>query len=540
MKKITTIRYIFLTLLFVMLINPLTSAINQTTPEIQEKNNIDTKLLPNHIPQTQSLEDLDPLTDIHVTVTIDEIRALDEIDKHTDPDFFVKVFINEEKFTSPIWKNENHLENINWACDLDVPDTEEFVYITIELWDWNLGFNTRCDIASNDNQDTRRKELNLQYSLKSGHWIGDDMIYTPHSWYTDLSGYGRGNGCDDNSIYSDDNDCEIFFDITQTDYDHDGMPYWTETNIFQTDPTVDDRGRDDDKDGVPIEWEYKWGHEFGWQYNDEIDDYEIGHFWMYSPFEYNDHENLDPDGDSINNLEEYLTSQWGSDPFRKDIFVELDQMEEGPNGEPASVLSDTSKELMEKSFSRQNILLHLDDGTWSNTGSDMIPFDVETEASWDTPNNELDRIYQRYFLNNAPDDWRTGVFHYGVVIYQSSVVNGNAFGSNRFQISAKGLAKKARMPFPLTGDKDVVFASAYMHELGHSLGLMWLLGHDGGGYYIWQPLWWKSRPYRSIMNYGYMYGTICNLVDYSDGSRGKNDFDDWSNIDYSYFEESFN
>jgi len=33
-----------------------------------------------------------------------------------------------------------------------------------------------------------------------------------------------------------------------------------------------------------------------------------------------------------------------------------------------------------------------------------------------------------------------------------------------------------------------------------------------------------------------MYGSIWNLVDYSDGSRGKNDFDDWNNIDYSYFE----
>ena len=39
------------------------------------------------------------------------------------------------------------------------------------------------------------------------------------------------------------------------------------------------------------------------------------------------------------------------------------------------------------------------------------------------------------------------------------------------------------------------------------------------------------------MNYGYMYGTIWNLVDYSDGSHGKNDFDDWSNINFGYFEQ---
>ena len=34
------------------------------------------------------------------------------------------------------------------------------------------------------------------------------------------------------------------------------------------------------------------------------------------------------------------------------------------------------------------------------------------------------------------------------------------------------------------------------------------------------------------MNYGYMY----RLVDYSDGSRGKNDFDDWDRMDLTYFQ----
>ena len=34
------------------------------------------------------------------------------------------------------------------------------------------------------------------------------------------------------------------------------------------------------------------------------------------------------------------------------------------------------------------------------------------------------------------------------------------------------------------------------------------------------------------MNYGYTY----ILVDYSDGSRGMNDFDDWNNLDLTHFE----
>jgi hypothetical protein len=170
----------------------------------------------------------------------------------------------------------------------------------------------------------------------------------------------------------------------------------------------------------------------------------------------------------------------------------------------------------------------------------MIPFDESTDADWDTPNNELDQIYQQYFINNIPTEWWSGVFHYGVVIYQSSEVNGNAFGSNRYQISAKGLVQKSRLPFPMTGNKDVVLASAYMHELGHSLGLMWLLGHSENAYYPWQPLWWKFRPYRSVMNYGYMFGGFCNLIDYSDGSRGKNDYNDWANIDYYFFQDRLN
>ena len=89
----------------------------------------------------------------------------------------------------------------------------------------------------------------------------------------------------------------------------------------------------------------------------------------------------------------------------------------------------------------------------------------------------------------------------------------------------------------LCGPRDVVYASCYMHELGHTLGLDWLLGHQTPeGYGPQYPLWWLTRSYKSIMNYGYMYGFLYDLVDYSDGSRGKNDYDDWSNIDFSYFD----
>ncbi|MFH1014052.1 MAG: hypothetical protein V1769_06060 [Thermoplasmatota archaeon] len=480
----------------------------------------------------QTLTDIDPLVDVHVTVTIKEIRALDEIDKNSNPDFYVKVFINEDEYTSDVWKNEQYISELQWSCTCNVPDDVEDANIVIQLWDHNIGRDILCDIAANDNGNADRNDLTVLYSIKTGHWLGDDMTYIPHSWSMDLSGYGRGNGCDDNSIYIKDNDCEISFDITQNDYDSDGIPYWTETEIYHTDPTVDDRGRDDDNDGIPIEWEHRWGHIFDWQYDEENDEWYPTHAWFYHPFIWDDHTTFDPDNDGLNNIAEHLTSQWGSDPFRKDLFVELDQMNAGPNGEQASILPEGSKDLIRDSFSRQNVVFHLDDGTWEGeTGSEIIPFDDNGENStWE----EINEMYNEYFLHNDEHNWRKGVFHHGLVIYNAEWACGFCFRPDAFQISTLGMEKKVRSP--VCGSRDVVYASAYMHELGHSLGLMFLGGHTEEAYYPWQPLWWKFRPYKSIMNYGYMYGFIHDLVDYSDGSRGKNDFDDWSNLDLLYFQ----
>jgi hypothetical protein len=254
------------------------------------------------------------------------------------------------------------------------------------------------------------------------------------------------------------------------------------------------------------------------------------HDWFYDPFTFENHESLDPDGDSINNVEEYLTSEWDSDPFRKDIFVELDEMDGGPNGEQKSALPESSKELMYKAFNRQNIVLHLDDGEMG--GSEIIPFDCVGEK---TNMSEINEIYYNYFLHGDENNWRRGVFHYGLVLYSTVSAAGFAFRSNAFQISTVGMELKSSKSG--TRDRDIVYASAYMHELGHTLGLQWLGGHCEDGKYFWRLAWWKWRPYKSVMNYGYMYGFIHKLVDFSDGSRGKNDFDDWSNIDYSHFEK---
>ena len=485
-----------------------------------------------------NITDYDPLVDISLTFQLLKIRSLEKndnhlnfkeyIDKYSQPDFFVKVFINEEEFQSDIWRNTRYVYDPDWSVTVDVPDDVELVNITIQLWDWNLGFNQMCDISSDPSFFTDSYDVELIYSIKYGLWWGDDhKDNNGDPIGTDLSGYGRLNGCDDGSIYQHERDCELWFDIYQTDPDGDRIPYWSEVNIFETDPTVDDRGRDDDGDSIPYEWEYKYGH-FIWE---DWHSEEIQHYWIYNPFNNDDHDELDPDEDGLNNIEEYMTSQWDSDPFRKDLFVELDQMEAGPNGEPASIFPEESKELLRTVYNRRNIVYHLDDGFMG--GSDIIPFDEETTMSWGSQNSELYQIYLDYFLHGDENNWRRGIFHYGVLVYQCTLANGNAFGRDRYQISYKGLMEKTKIPF---FKRDIVFASAYMHECGHTLGIFH--GNTPGcddqeGRNIFTVNWWKWRPYKSVMNYGYMY----MMLDYSDGSRGKNDFNDWNRIDLTYFEK---
>ena len=467
--------------------------------------------------QSSSVEDIDPLVDLEVTVTIKEIRALKKMDNFGQADFFVVVYINDEKFRSKIWFNKNFI-NEPWSATLNVPDEEENVSIKIQLWDFNAGLPKLCDLNDDDGIFLNTYDVTLVYDLKNGHWSGDDYNYPYVSW-GDLSGYGRLNGCDDNSIYENERDCLMNFDITQNDYDNDTIPYWTEMNVYHTDPEVNDFGRDDDGDGVPIEWEFKWGTFMDYDWHSDT--------WVlvtyYDPFVYDDHMTLDPDADALSNYEEYLTSQWGSDPYRKDIFVELDQMEAGPNGEAASIFPEAGKDLIRDAFEKYNICFHLDDGVMG--GGEWIPFDNET------PRDELVLIYQDYFLHGNKNNWRRGVFHYGLLVYDATYA-GYVFGTDdnywgAYQISSKRVNKHA-----IISGKPTAYASVYMHELGHTLDIRIPGGHDDKSNYPWEPGWWKWRPYKSCMNYGYTYG----LVDYSDGSRGKRDHDDWNTLDFFAFQ----
>jgi hypothetical protein len=513
-----------------MMINLVPSVVSEKTEIGSFSDEMDSRL--NIVPS--SLEDLDPLVDQQVTVEITKIRAFDRIDRFSDPDFYVKVFINDNEFESPVWKNTKYVDNPNWAVTCDIPEDQENVTIKIQLWDWNLGVDRLCDIASN-NQKRAEKDIDIIYNVSVGHWYGDDYN-NKEPTFNDPSGYGRANGCDDNSFDREDRDCELYFNIYQNDFDGDNIPYWTEVNIYGTNPEIDNTGEDTDNDSIPIEWEHKWGWSSSWW----------GLYLRYSPLEWNDHKNLDLDKDGLDNYEEYLTSQYGSDPHRKDFFLELDQMQVGPNGE-GHFVPEESMILFREPFDKRNIVFHLDDGNWG--GGEILPFDKNTSKE------ELENYYLNHFLNGDLNYWRRGIFHYGLVIYRSDRYPGFVWRGEDspyldcWQISTRAHDNIAtRNPFYSYLRYDSfkpdfkrarIYAGAMMHENGHTLGIMGSNTpgcDDQDGKYPYEVDYWRWRNYKSVMNYRYVYGGLDNKVDYSDGSHGRNDFDDWARIDLQFFQ----
>jgi hypothetical protein len=456
-------------------------------------------------PTVMNLLDYDPLVDINITVDIIAIRALDKIEITSDPDFFVTLMINDAKFTSPIWDDMRYLYDC-YSVTVDVPDDKKFVEVIIQLWENNGNDNRLCDICSAPNVNGSGLDVTLQYDITTGRWSGDNNNFGD-------TGYGRVCGSADGSIYTNEYDCEVWFTISQNDFDNDDLPYWVETTVYHTDPTINDNGQDIDEDGIPIEWEHRFG---------------------FNPSIWDDHTHLDPDDDSINNIEEYQTSSFGSDPFRKDVFLEIDYMQE-PNGEIKFVSPD-ALELVKNPYHRRNIVFHFDTGQLD--GGDIIPYD-------DTITFEKIRgFYTIYFLHNDTNDWRRGVFHYALFVpYQKPGAYGFSGdvppywgyipGTNGFTIATSLVEKKARIPL-LT--EDFITASLIVHEMGHNFGIRFgkPFGCDNKlTSRPWRIGWFIWRNYRSIMNYRYTY----TILDYSDGTHGKRDYNDWENIDLSYFEK---
>ena len=238
-------------------------------------------------------DDMDPLVDLEVTVKIDEIQKLDTLRDYPligdSADFYVWVHCTAGS-SNPIFEKlpempttydflveDNDHIYPDVECTFYVPDNQEEIEIVISLWDdddsqkgpektFSDTINSNddpCDISINpggggDGNDWWDNSLILDYNLKTGQWSGDD------GYDGDPNGYGHANGSEDGSDDpdTDENDCEIWFDIWQggDGDDEDGLTWWQEVRERApgeppsgTNPTDDDTDGDGAIDGNDFE-----------------------------------------------------------------------------------------------------------------------------------------------------------------------------------------------------------------------------------------------------------------------------------------------
>jgi len=323
------------------------------------------------------------------------------------------------------------------------------------------------------------EKAHINYDLATGNWYGDDYL-------GDNDGYGH--------IIM--NGYEIWFDVTYNDFDGDGITYWEEVNLYHTSPYENNANDDFDNDGIPFWWEDKYG---------------------FNPLEWDNH-SQDMDNDGLSNFDEYAMEKNLSDPFSKDIFLEIDYME-------GFKIPQESIEMICNAFAMHNITIHI-------FVDDKLPYAEKLFY------RNLKEIYWKYFLDGNMNNIKHGIFHYEVIGAYSSFSRGGHAFVGWDNLDSFMLAGKYIDEWRIGYGRKIAYASLTMHELGHTLGLFEYTfpGIDNESCNApWLKGYWIYRNYKSCLNYRYAF----EIVDYSNGKHGKNDFDDWSNIDLTFFTHSY-
>jgi parallel beta-helix repeat protein len=264
---------------------------------------------------------------------------------------------------------------------------------------------------------------------------------------------------------------------------------------------------DTDGDGVPDWWEEQYG---------------------YDPLVNENHHDLDPDMDGLNNIEECYTASYGSNPFHRDIFLEFDWMECRTRAGETNKPSDEYIQKAVDIFADHDIALHIDVGNLD--GGEQIPYRTNFSFA------DLKDMYWDYFLDQDITNPRKGIFHYGLIC-DYGPANGFAViawdGLDSFCICAQTLQDDHEISYP----RQRFIIGSSIHELGHNLGLT-VDDHGGNDNKIaTHPgtiQWLKYLTYPSCMNYFYTY----LILGFSDGSHGPGDFDDWEQMDLSFFKNT--
>jgi len=343
----------------------------------------------------------------------------------------------------------------------DIPEEQEISNVKLTIVE-----RVSTGLLGRRHNDIDRETIRLTYDYRTGRWTGDD-------YFKDEDGYGHYVG----------DTFEVWFNVYQTDYDADGIPYWTEVNVLNTNPRSDDSIFDPDNDGIPTSWEWKWG---------------------YDPNSWDDHRNLDPDIDGLDNIEEYQTEKYFSDPFNQDIYIETDWMEKGGLFDIEHEFYEESIQIMIERFCEHGINLYVDDG-WPGgliNGGGQVLTHYETISQ---DSGVMKQFYDHYF-----SDDRKGIFRYIIVGHNAGFCIPSEF--NRYDTividSSPYKSYLRRSAFTARTQRIVdnfTFANGRQAKLNYA--------DTWGDYY-------------SVMNYFHIWNK--NLVDFSDGSNGPPyDQNDW-------------
>ncbi|MFO8078083.1 MAG: hypothetical protein R6U21_05530 [Thermoplasmatota archaeon] len=363
--------------------------------------------------------------------------------------------------------------------------------------------NVKIDkLIGSSTQKKEQDSFTVEYDFRTGRWTGDDS-------FNDSDGYGHFNGTN----------FEVWFSIYQTSADEDIIPYQAEIELG-TDPLVDDTYLDPDGDGIPTVWEWKWG---------------------YDPFTWDNHSSLDADNDGLSNLEEYYMRDWLANPYQPEIYIETDYMQQTPkkvlnrdgwDGWRHEFYEESQQMLMER-FNQHGYTVHIDDGCMGE-GGDILPF-----ARGNGAYNQDTGVVAGHYANDFPDE-RKGIFRYLVVAYgggwchpQDSnhwydcmvVPHNQKFFMNQLDAALTDRTKRIGQAIQI------------IHELGHSLGIVGSHspGVDNASVRNNNPPDYPWFDYVSVMNYDYFRQ---RYFDYSDGTHGEYDTDDWAALDLTFFQTS--
>jgi hypothetical protein len=368
----------------------------------------------------------------------------------------------------------------------DIDEEQEISSITIKIME-----RESTGLLGLRSQDVVKEEIHLTYDYRTGRWDGDDS-------FLDDDGYGH---------YVGDN-YEVWFNVYQTDYDGDYIPYWTEVNVLGTDPRMDDSKMDPDNDGITTDWEWKWG---------------------YDPHSWDNHYYLDPDVDGIQNIEEYQMAKYFADPFSQDIYMETDGMEKGGLFDIVHEFYEESGQIMIERFAQHGINLYIDNG-WpggsTNGGGELL-------MHYDVISQESGNMLQ-FYKNNFADE-RKGIFRYTIVGHNAGFCipsKLNRYDTIAVDSSPYRLIKRTAFT---ARTQRIVLAAATLHELGHSLGIApWTFeGNDNltfvEGRQAKQEYADTWGDYYSVMNYYHIWDK--SLADYSTGENGA----PYDQNDYEHF-----